>query len=77
MRVQHLIPKGTTRNPHSTKVLDLDDLSANPPIPLDEWRRFEVSEKWSKRMQRVLIDLSPLLEDVSEALPTYCIRVGR
>lgn len=46
----YLIPKGyVTRKPRiNTKVLDLDDLSANPPIPLDEWEKvWRYLEKWS------------------------------
>ena len=36
----YLIPKGyVTRKRIATKVLDLDDLSANPPIPLKDRRR--------------------------------------
>ena len=45
-------PKGyVTRKPViKTKVLDLDDLSANPPIPLKEWEKvWRWMDKWSKK----------------------------
>ena len=48
----YLIPKGyVTRKPViKTKVLDLDDLSANPPIPVKEWEKvWRWMDKWSNK----------------------------
>lgn len=48
----YLIPKGyVTRKPRiKTKVLDLDDLSANPPIPVREWEKvWRWMDKWSQK----------------------------
>nr|WP_137006754.1 hypothetical protein [Synechococcus sp. UW106] len=48
----YLIPKGyVTRKPRiKTKVLELDDLSANPPIPFKDWEKvWRWMEQWSKK----------------------------
>ena len=48
----YLIPKGyVTRKPRiKTKVLEIDDLSANPPIPLEDWEKvWRWMDKWSRK----------------------------
>ena len=71
----YLIPKGYVRKKPliKRKELDVDDLSANPPIPLKEWEKVW---RWMEKMdkpKKEVISAYALLENVLQALSSLCL----